>query len=735
MNNRSHGKIRKLIEAHKLIEIRKPIEARKLIASLTGVYFFLFLIAPLCLSIEARSMVGQRAKQKKPQPKKAQPASEPAQTASPRELIERARATSTQQERIDLLERVIKSGRDSSGEAEARELLMREYALKGEQYLREADPQRAAQAFKSVLRVAPTVINDKLFGQFIFPMPMAMNAFGYRVESADLMRSFEARFESDPNRLVEIGFFYVQIEAPVEAVRVLERAVQLAPNDHRAHNSLGTAYLINLRLDDAAVEFNRALELDATDEFANLNLAHLARANGDYKRAANRYMEQLNGKPNDAEAHGGLAIAFLALGRDEEAEPEIKRALEIAPSDYRFLTQLAYFYTTRKKIALARPLIERAVRIEPRYAWAFITKANIDLMEGNFGDALSTLISAQGHANFPTLTFELAKSLMAVDGYDQALEVMAKAITVNESGEFEALLGGVIKARSPRLDMLLERERQAALYINEQPTTGLQYRLAEAIAKIEHFSNIAMSARKTNQPGAPRRRARADQSKSAATGVARGDQGDLKGATRPRRVRGDESPPVAAELSAGSDASLPGMTELIRAITAFTTLDDGRQPFRMVWASRRLADSGIALDAAEQLARRAVAMAEAATEPAGSMRDSPLLDREGRRAVFLGRAYDALGWALLKKGDSSGAVENLSKSVQSHPPNAERKTAMWHLAVATQEEGNERRALDLYIASYEPESPTSSVRRAQIETLYRKLNGSLTGLNEKLKQQ
>jgi tetratricopeptide (TPR) repeat protein len=716
------------------MENRGHIKVRHQVPARNRVLFLIITLAITCSSIEARATAAQRPKPKKPeakrsQPARSKPASEPAQVSSPREALERARAASTQQERIDLLERLVKGAGDTAVEAEARELLMREYALKGEQHLREGDPQRAAQAFKSVIRAAPAQITDRVFGQFIFPMPMAMNAFGYRSESADLMRSFETRFENEANRLVEIGFFYVQIEAPIEAVRVLERAVQLAPEDHRAHNSLGTAYLINLRLDDAAAEFNRALELDAKDEYANLNLANLARASGDHQRAVSFYRKQLAIKPDDAEAHGGLVIALLALGRDEEAEPLMKRAAELAPGDYRFLTQLAYFYTTRKKVALARPLIERAVRIEPRYAWAFIAKANLDLIEGKFGDALSTLISAQGHANFPTLTFELVKALMAVDGYDQALDVMTKSFKVNESGEFETLLGGAVKARSPRLDLLLERERQASLFINEQPTTTLQYRLAEAIAKINHFTTIAVAGRKPNQPPASRRRVRPDQSRGA-----KGEQDDLKGATRPRRVRGDESPPVP-ELSAGGDANLPGMAELLRAITAFTTLDDGRQPFRMVWVSRKLTDSGIALDAAELLARRAIAVADAATEPAGSMRDAPLLDREGRRAVFLGRAYDALGWALFKKGDASAAVENLSKAVQVFPASAERKTAIWHLAVATQEAGNERRALDLYIASYEPESPTSSVRRAQIESLYRKLNGSLAGLDEKLRQQ
>jgi len=155
----------------------------------------------------------------------------------------------------------------------------------------------------------------------------------------------------------------------------------------------------------------------------------------------------------------------------------------------------------------------------------------------------------------------------------------------------------------------------------------------------------------------------------------------------------------------------------------------------MVWAARKLTESGVALDAAVQLGQRAIATADGATEPAGSMRDAPLLDREGRRLVFLGRAYDALGWAQFKKGDTRGAVSNLLKSVENYPPNLERKTAIWHLAVAMEEAGDERRALNLYISSYDPALPTASVRRSQIEALYKKLNGSLAGLEEKLKQQ
>ena len=672
-----------------------------------------------------RPRPAQSRPQPKPQPKLEAPA------LTPQETLDRVRASNDQAEKIALLERLLAANPAEPYNLQARELLMREYALKGEQMLREANPKAALQSFRAAFRAAPAAINDKIFGQYIFPLPLAMSAFGYRNESVELMRSIEPRFEADANRTVEIGFFYVQIEAPLEALRVLEHAVQLAPQDHRAHNSLGTAYLINLRLDDAANEFQRALELDPRDEYANLNLGNLARASGAYDRAIEFYRRQLRIKPDDAEARGGMALAMFALGQDEEAQAEIKRTQALA-SDYRFLTQLAYFYTTRKRAQQARALIEQAIKIEPRYGWALITKGNIDQLEGKYGDALGTLIQAQAQASFPTLTFELVKALMSLDGYDQALEVMSKSFTVNEAGEFEAMLGGAIRARSQRLDVLLEHERQAALLLNDQPTTQLQYRLAETLGKIDYYIKQAAAAKKPAAVAAQRRRARPQTARPADAASA---QEESSAPSRPRRARdASANEPTSLELTAGGDAGLPGMAELLRSVTQFTTLDDGRQPFRMVWVSRRLAESNLALDAAEQLARRALAMADAATEPAGSMRDAPLLDREGRRAVFMGRAYDALGWVQLKKGNTAAAVESLLKSVEVYPPSSERKAAMWHLAVAMQEAGDSRRALDYYIASYEPDTPTAAVRRAQIESLYKKVNGSLSGLDDKLKQ-
>src|SRR5258705_11142656 len=107
----------------------------------------------------------QRPQPKRPVPKKpTSPVEESTQALSPQEALDRARNATTQRERINLLDKFVAANRGSALENEARELLMREYALKGEQALREGNPQSAAQAFKAAFRAAPASINDKVFG-------------------------------------------------------------------------------------------------------------------------------------------------------------------------------------------------------------------------------------------------------------------------------------------------------------------------------------------------------------------------------------------------------------------------------------------------------------------------------------------------------------------------------------------------------------------------------------------
>ena len=116
------------------------------------------------------------------------------------------------------------------------------------------------------------------------------------------------------------------------------------------------------------------------------------------------------------------------------------------------------------------------------------------------------------------------------------------------------------------------------------------------------------------------------------------------------------------------------------------------------------------------------------------MPEFPNYDRDGRLRIFTGRGHDARGWALFQLKRNKEAVAALNDSVAAYASLPEGKRAAWHLATVKETIGEQREALDLYIAAYEPPSDGSSVdiKRSVIESLYKKVHGSVAGLNEKL---
>jgi hypothetical protein len=78
------------------------------------------------------------------------------------------------------------------------------------------------------------------------------------------------------------------------------------------------------------------------------------------------------------------------------------------------------------------------------------------------------------------------------------------------------------------------------------------------------------------------------------------------------------------------------------------------------------------------------------------------------------------------------AVEHLKRAVSILPvgtPAA--RDSMWHLGVALERRGNNTDALAYYLKGYSAGLP-DPVRRAVIEKLYRKVNGSLDGLDDRI---
>jgi tetratricopeptide (TPR) repeat protein len=585
--------------------------------------------------------------------------------------LEAALAATTLEDQARQLETFLRTHPASPLQRAARQALVRVQAQLGEQQLRAGDIDGAQRAFRQAFNTLPEAEAARAFQALILPMPLLLATQGRRKEAVLLMREFQPRAWNEVKALEQIGLFYLSLEVPADAQEVFKRAVEIDPASATLWHSLGVAYQMGLRLDDAAAAFQRALELDPKSRVAWAALADLQRAVGDYEKAEANYRRQLDIDPEHPTAWGGLAMCYLARGQESEAVAPMARMLTINPRDVRFLTQLAYTYAANGNVAAAIAAGTQAKRLQPNYPWLRIVEAHLLRRAGDLAEAENVLGEALQTAQFATLQFELGATLVLANAYEQALEAFEAFLKVTPDGEFETVLGGTLSVRSVRLSRLLELERRASLLVASSLLTD------EEMASIERYARFALLAKQARVGNAPR------------SGLA-------------------ESPleVAAKEFVAGKD---PG------------------RGWRLLHAAEVLAEAG-ELGMAERFARQAIDAVSDAARVAGGGVDSP----EDRLAEFYVRAQMTLGWVLYKQGEAAAATVRLREAVKAYPTAPSRREAAWRLGTVLEATKQDAEAFEAYRLGYDAQAPTAAERRAKLEAVYKRLHGSLEGFEAAL---
>jgi tetratricopeptide (TPR) repeat protein len=598
--------------------------------------------------------------------------------------------------RVEGLRAFLKANPRSSLKTRATEQLVSAHAALADERLQAQDTAGGVELFKQAVALAPAEMSDKLYYEVVSQLPANLFLRGQTATALELARAIESKAGADAKRLLTLAAFYVSVEESDEAARVAKAAIALAPDLAAAHQALGAAHRLALRLDEAAAEYARSLELDPRSTPARHSLADLRRATGKPEEALSLYRELLAADANDRGARTGVVLALFDAGKREEAERELEAALTAEPRNLLLLTGAAYWYAAHDEKTRALELAGQAVRLEPRFTWAQITLARALVANKLPLDAERALRFARQYGRFPTLDYELANALAAAGLYQEAFDELARSFTLKD-GQLETQLAGRRPARAASFIELLAPERRASIFQANAADTEANARMIKSLLAL----HLALDATASD--------------KSAAN-----------------------QPDASAAIAAAND---------------FTSHADEMRAFRQLYAASRLLRRGVAFETVLELTAAARANVEAAIDdPAattattadelrdvraaaiaqGSTPDIPVLPRNAISNILRGRIEEFTGMALLGQGKTAEAVVALRRAVSVLPERSLYwRTAQWRLGTALASSGQERDALATYIKSYNRDAPDAA-RRAVIESLYMKVNGSPDGLEAQI---
>ena len=154
-----------------------------------------------------------------------------------------------------------------------------------------------------------------------------------------------------------------------EALAALQKSIALKPTSP-AYSNLGNLQFFLGRYDEAQHSFERAAELAPSDFVAWANLGDARRwSAGSRNRAKDAYDRSVAAarvalmmNPNDAYTRASMAASLARSGNLDEAQSEIRRALEIDPTNPRVLYKAAIVAMVRGNSDGAVSWIERAVQ-------------------------------------------------------------------------------------------------------------------------------------------------------------------------------------------------------------------------------------------------------------------------------------------------------------------------------------------------------------------------------------
>jgi arabinofuranosyltransferase len=174
-----------------------------------------------------------------------------------------------------------------------------------------------------------------------------------------------------------------------EAIAQYRVALDIAPDDAKAHNDLGLLLFGRGQIDEAMAEYRKALEIKPDFAQAHNNLGLVLAGCGQSDEAIAEYQKALRIKPKFAAAQYNLGNVLLGRGQFDEAVAHYRQALMIEPDDTNTRSNLGAALHSSGKLDEAIAEYRKALEIKPDFAGAHYNLGNALFQSGRLDEAIA----------------------------------------------------------------------------------------------------------------------------------------------------------------------------------------------------------------------------------------------------------------------------------------------------------------------------------------------------------
>lgn len=195
-------------------------------------------------------------------------------------------------------------------------------------------------------------------------------------------------------------------------------------------------------LDQALVEFQKAIEVNPTLTSAHMGMADIYRMRGDYGRAEEKYARsaQLEPRNFDAQYYHGLMLHLL--DRLTDAVQAYLKALSLRPNDFKANLNLATAYYQLDENEQALPYAKKAVELNPEDGAARFNLGAIYAAMDRHTDAVREYQQAAELMELnSSLLLNLAESLGRLERYDEMVNALTQSIKTDPTAAAWERLG------------------------------------------------------------------------------------------------------------------------------------------------------------------------------------------------------------------------------------------------------------------------------------------------------